>query len=92
MYSKRFLPPGCDIDKYVGETEARWKVMSPHFPNKTKSRSRMFGVEVGVTDYAAMKFVIMLAWAYEERKGSGKECPWEFLDEDPEGDVPMNEV
>ena len=91
LYSKRFLPPVCDIDKYVGEKEARWKVWSPPFQYKTKSRSRMFGVEVGVTDYEAMRFVIMLAWAQEERKGSGRECPWEFLDEDPEGDVTMGE-
>jgi hypothetical protein len=76
--AEEFLPPGCDISKYVGSHEARWRVQSPHFANKSKQRSRLFGEDQNVSDYAAMKFVIKLAWYMEKAKGSGMDCPWEF--------------
>jgi hypothetical protein len=85
--AEKFLPPNTKIYKEaVQDSIIRWRIYSPLFNNKTKSRTRQFGGTEDVSDFEAMSFVLQLAWFVEECSEGGTTCPWDF---EREKDVEM---
>lgn len=71
--AKKFLPPGFGISK--DGKENRWRIRGNLLEDDEKSKS--YGKGTGLTDGAAMEFVISVAWRAHIRKHGG-ECPWQL--------------
>ena len=73
--AKQFLPPHCRLYKDTLR-ENRWRMFHPAIGAE---RSKSFGRRSAVSDWGAMKHLILLAWQAEFRL-SGAECPFTFQD------------
>jgi hypothetical protein len=74
--AQTLVPLGYRIHKDLEEN--RWRIMAPGGGGKSKS----YGTGTGLSDYDAMKTVILVVWA-DYTNLTGEACPWNFEAEAP---------